>query len=65
MLCRSANLDDGQFPLGTQAKIGWQGVDGSAIDAIALKPVAGPQVCPVFASDVALHHPGNALSAAT
>ncbi len=32
-------LDDGRFPLGTQAKTRWEGCDGSAVDAIAKVPL--------------------------
>ncbi len=34
-----ATLDEGQFPEGTQAKIDWEGIDGSSIKAVAKIPI--------------------------
>ncbi|MFT7641723.1 MAG: alpha-mannosidase, partial [Pirellulaceae bacterium] len=35
-----ATLEDGQFPNGTQAKIRWEGDDGSSLDALSRSPLS-------------------------
>jgi alpha-mannosidase len=48
-------LDDGQFPLGEQAKIRWESPDYSAVDALARPPRRADDPCTAlrFAEDVA------------
>jgi alpha-mannosidase len=38
-----ATLEDGRFPEGTQLKIGWEGSDGTTLDAIARPPLDASQ----------------------
>lgn len=38
-----ATLEDGRFPEGTQIKVGWEGSDGTAIDALARPPLDASQ----------------------